>query len=841
MEEENQLSEVSQTPKKRGRKPKNAVQKAEDVQSPVQKKRGRKPKSQKAQEQFFPIDPDAISQPQQNGPQWRDAPEPSQEESQSQDNAEPEILFDAQNEDFAYTSSNSDKSEDDNDDDIPTSYSTTDEDLIQDNYQSSWRDDDDDADESDATNDAIDATEVLAEDSSESVAVEKNNKNNRNQQNQNRNQQNNKWRNKENRFNNKNQNNRNQQNQNRNQQNNKNRNQQNQNQQNNKNRNQQNQQNNQKNKQNKPKWLNVSADADFINPTDLFDWDALKSVEAIKNYLAKIYFGKEDNSEKERALMAEVAQALALAPQVAECSDVVKTEDIAELPTDEVLTENEIPAEAEVQPLEQPQELSYWQMLERSNKDILDEANGVSKSSVQDTFETSNEIQSTAQAEEIFTEPSAFEIEDCGVLESLDNFNELYKLPLKEMQKAFVELGVSARGAGMNKNALLRDYYNFAFAQKKLVKVSGVLDVFENGFGGAITFEADNYRLCKYSVYVPKIFIEKYSLARGHMLTVLAAPPKENSDGCPFAVKICSAMGKNPESIKDVVEFKDLTPYYPTERIILENEIHNAWNNVSMRAVDLLTPIGLGQRALIVAPPRTGKTVLMQTMAKSIRANKPNAHLMILLVDERPEEVTDFKRSIDAEVIASTFDEEATSHVHAAEMVISKARRMVEQGADVIILLDSITRLARAYNALMPNGGRTMSGGVEANALQKPKKFFGSARNIEGGGSLTIIGTALVETGSKMDEVIFEEFKGTGNLELNLDRALSDKRIFPAINMEKSGTRKEELLYHPAELEKIYTLRRAMNGVPTTDAMEMLVQRLKKTKTNVEFLLGLNR
>ena len=243
-----------------------------------------------------------------------------------------------------------------------------------------------------------------------------------------------------------------------------------------------------------------------------------------------------------------------------------------------------------------------------------------------------------------------------------------------------------------------------------------------------------------------------------------------------------------------------------------------------MRAVDLLTPIGFGQRALIVAPPRTGKTVLMQGMAKSIRLNAPDAHLMILLVDERPEEVTDFRRSVDAEVIASTFDEDALSHVHAAEMVISKARRMVETGKDVVILLDSITRLARAYNALMPNGGRTMSGGVEANALQKPKKFFGSARNIEGGGSLTIIATALIETGSKMD-----------------DRALSDKRIFPAINIEKSGTRKEELLYHPDELTKIYALRRAMKGIPPADAMEMLVQRLKKVKTNVEFLLGLNR
>jgi transcription termination factor Rho len=260
-----------------------------------------------------------------------------------------------------------------------------------------------------------------------------------------------------------------------------------------------------------------------------------------------------------------------------------------------------------------------------------------------------------------------------------------------------------------------------------------------------------------------------------------------------------------------------------------------------MRVVDLLTPVGLGQRGLIVAPPRTGKTVLQQAIANAVAVNSPEAHLIVLLIDERPEEVTDFRRQITrGEVIASTFDESPENHVHCAEMVIDKARRMVENGEQVIILLDSITRLARAYNALASNSGKILSGGVEANALQRPKRFFGSARNIEGGGSLTILGTALVETGSRMDEVIFEEFKGTGNMELHLDRALSDKRIFPAIEMAKSGTRKEELLYHPDEMQKVYGLRRAMKGVPPTDAMEMLITRIKKTTTNIQFLMGVN-
>jgi transcription termination factor Rho len=260
-----------------------------------------------------------------------------------------------------------------------------------------------------------------------------------------------------------------------------------------------------------------------------------------------------------------------------------------------------------------------------------------------------------------------------------------------------------------------------------------------------------------------------------------------------------------------------------------------------MRAVDILTPIGFGQRGLIVAPPRTGKTVLLHNMANAISTNSPEVCLIILLVDERPEEVTDFRRHTKGEVVSSTFDETPQSHTHAAEMVIEKARRMVEMGQHVVILLDSITRLARAYNALASNSGKIMTGGMEATALQKPKRFFGSARNIEGGGSITIMGTALIDTGSKMDEVIFEEFKGTGNMELHLDRDLVNKRIFPSLNMERSGTRKEELIYHPDELLRIYSLRRAMQGIPPVEAMEMLITRLKKTKSNAEFLLSLNR
>jgi transcription termination factor Rho len=315
--------------------------------------------------------------------------------------------------------------------------------------------------------------------------------------------------------------------------------------------------------------------------------------------------------------------------------------------------------------------------------------------------------------------------------------------------------------------------------------------------------------------------------------------PPRDGERCPSVIRIDKVMGHDPEDISKVTPFEELLPYYPLKRILLEDV--DIQKDVSMRAVDILTPIGFGQRGLIVAPPRTGKTILLQNIANSISENSPFAKLILLLVDERPEEVTDFRRHTKGEVVSSTFDEAPESHVHCAEMVGEKARRLVEQGEHVVILLDSITRLARAYNALASSSGKIMSGGLESNALQKPKRFFGAARNIEGAGSLTIIATALVDTGSRADEIIFEEFKGTGNMELHLDRGLVERRIFPAINIDRSGTRKEELIYHPEELQRIYGLRRAMQGLGPIESMEMLIQRLKKTKSNAEFLLSLSR
>jgi len=294
---------------------------------------------------------------------------------------------------------------------------------------------------------------------------------------------------------------------------------------------------------------------------------------------------------------------------------------------------------------------------------------------------------------------------------------------------------------------------------------------------------------------------------------------------------------EDPDRLQSRTLFDNLTPLYPRERLILETTP----DNVSMRVVDLLTPIGKGQRGLIVSPPRAGKTMLLQAVANSITANNPGCYLIVLLIDERPEEVTDMERTVKGEVVSSTFDEPADRHVQVAEMVLNKARRLVEHRRDVVILLDSITRLARAYNVIQPHSGKILSGGVDSNALQKPKRFFGAARNIEEGGSLTIIATALIDTGSRMDDVIFEEFKGTGNMELHLDRRLVDKRIFPAIDMEKSGTRKEELLLHPDELSKIYILRRALSELNPVEAMELLIEKIKKTRSNAEFLMTLKQ
>jgi transcription termination factor Rho len=325
-------------------------------------------------------------------------------------------------------------------------------------------------------------------------------------------------------------------------------------------------------------------------------------------------------------------------------------------------------------------------------------------------------------------------------------------------------------------------------------------------------------------------------LKTGDLIEGAIRPPKEKERF--FALLKVEHINKmSPDENRRRIPFEQQTPLFPEERLTLE--LMSDPKEVSMRVMDLVTPIGKGQRGLIVAPPRTGKTVLMQKMANSISVNNPEAKLIILLIDERPEEVTDMKRNTKAEVLSSTFDEPPERHVQVAEVVIEMAKRRAEQGEDVIILLDSITRLARAYNTTQPHSGKILSGGVDANALHKPKRFFGAARNIENGGSLTIIATALVDTGSRMDEVIFEEFKGTGNMEIALDRALVDKRIFPAINIEKSGTRKEEILLHPDELQRIWTLRRALKDVPAVESMELLISRLKKTKSNIEFLMTL--
>ena len=432
-----------------------------------------------------------------------------------------------------------------------------------------------------------------------------------------------------------------------------------------------------------------------------------------------------------------------------------------------------------------------------------------------------------------------------GIYSALDlsdtnyNYDSMYEKDLNQLREELVNQSIDLSGHN-TRNSIIQCLFDKAFEEKKCITTIGVLDIPEEGLGGFLVYEIDNYRIKILNSYVPQKLIDHYGLKRGHIIEAVLHKRIENTN-CSFVVKINSVMGDSPEKVSECESFTELVPYYPLDRIILESDIVPDKENLPMRVVDCLTPIGFGQRGLIVAPPRTGKTVLMQGIANSIQLSYPEAHLIILLIDERPEEVTDFKRKVKGEVISSTFDESADSHVHAAEVVIEKARRMVEVGKDVIILLDSITRLARAYNTSMPSSGKILSGGVEANALQLPKRFFGSARNIEDGGSLTIIATALVETGSKMDEVIFEEFKGTGNMDLHRDRALSEKRIFPSLSMDKSGTRKEELIYHPDEIQKIYSLRRAMKGIPSEDAMEMLIQRIKKTSTNVEFLMSVAR
>ncbi|MCH9627557.1 MAG: Transcription termination factor Rho [Chlamydiales bacterium] len=361
----------------------------------------------------------------------------------------------------------------------------------------------------------------------------------------------------------------------------------------------------------------------------------------------------------------------------------------------------------------------------------------------------------------------------------------------------------------------------------------GVLEVLPDGFG---FLRSPTYNYCPSAedIYVSPAQIRRFDLKKGDTVSGTLRSPKEKEKY--FALlKVDKVNGSTPDKAKERVLFENLTPLYPQERIVMET----TKERLSERVLDLTAPIGKGQRGLIVAPPRTGKTVILQSIAHSIATNHPEVTLLVLLIDERPEEVTDMSRVVKGEVVASTFDEQPERHVQVAEMVIEKARRLVEHGHDVVILLDSITRLARAYNTVQPHSGKILTGGVDASALHKPKRFFGAARNIEHGGSLTILATALVDTGSRMDEVIFEEFKGTGNMELVLDRRLSDRRVYPAIDQIKSGTRKEELLYHPTELEKIYVLRGAVADLSPIDGMNLLLGRLKKTNSNAEFLLSL--
>lgn len=361
----------------------------------------------------------------------------------------------------------------------------------------------------------------------------------------------------------------------------------------------------------------------------------------------------------------------------------------------------------------------------------------------------------------------------------------------------------------------------------------GVLEILPDGFG-FLRSPYYNYLPSAEDIYVSPAQIRRFDLKKGDTLCGTIRPPKEKEKY--FALlKVDSINGRTPEKAKERILFENLTPLYPDERIVMET----TKDKLSMRVLDLAAPIGKGQRGLIVAPPRTGKTIILQNIANSIATNNPEIVLIVLLIDERPEEVTDMQRIVKGEVVASTFDEPPERHVQVAEMAIEKARRLVEHGNDVVILLDSLTRLARAYNTIQPHSGKILTGGIDANALHKPKRFFGAARNIEQGGSLTIIATALIDTGSRMDEVIFEEFKGTGNMELVLDRRLADRRTYPAIDLIKSGTRKEELLYHPNELEKIYLLRQAVADLAPMDAMNLLLSRLKKTNSNVEFLLSM--
>jgi len=413
------------------------------------------------------------------------------------------------------------------------------------------------------------------------------------------------------------------------------------------------------------------------------------------------------------------------------------------------------------------------------------------------------------------------------------NIVELKEMSISELSEVAKQLNVTG-ASGLRKQELIFKILEAQTEKNGLIFGEGVLEILPDGFG-FLRAPSYNYLPGPDDIYVSPSQIRRFDLHTGDTVSGQVRPPKE-SERYFALLKVEAINYENPEFAKDKILFDNLTPLYPDERVHLESKN----GDTSTRIMDLLTPIGKGQRGLIVAPPRTGKTMLLQSIAHSITQNHPEIILIVLLIDERPEEVTDMQRSVKGEVVSSTFDEPASRHVQVAEMVIEKAKRLVEHKRDVVILLDSITRLARAYNTIVPPSGKVLSGGVDSNALQKPKRFFGAARNIEEGGSLTIIATALVDTGSRMDEVIFEEFKGTGNMEILLDRRLVDKRVFPAIDVNRSGTRKEELLLDDYELNRVWILRKVLNPLNTVDSMELLIDKIKDTQSNAEFLASMN-
>ncbi len=439
---------------------------------------------------------------------------------------------------------------------------------------------------------------------------------------------------------------------------------------------------------------------------------------------------------------------------------------------------------------------------------------------------------SSAEAIDVSTEPA--EKKNEGSNDSMLNLAGLKDMSISELTHIAKEMGIEG-ASGLRKQELIFKVLATQTEKSGLIFSEGVLETLPDGFGFLRAPEY-NYLPGPDDIYVSPSQIRKFDLRTGDTVSGQIRPPKEGERY--FAlIKVEAINFEAPEQSREKVFFDNLTPLYPDEKLSME--IEGDPDKVAARVIDLVTPIGKGQRALIVAPPRTGKTMLLQTIANSVTENHPEVTLIVLLIDERPEEVTDMQRSVKGEVISSTFDEPPTRHVQVADMVIEKAKRLVEHKRDVVILLDSITRLARAHNSVVPPSGKILSGGIDSNALQRPKRFFGAARNIEEGGSLTIIATALIDTGSRMDDVIFEEFKGTGNSEIHLDRRLSDKRLFPAIDLQRSGTRKEELLIGKEDLNRIWVMRRVLNPLSPVEQMEVVLERLSKTKTNAEFLASM--